>query len=59
LYTGVNRSAIRVTDAAGNFITDGDGNYVGSIGAPGSWPVIPAGTDFSSIDFTGNNFIVI
>jgi len=59
LYTGVNRSAIRVTDAAGNFITDGEGNYVGSIGAPGSWPAIPAGTDFSSIDFTGNNFIVI
>jgi hypothetical protein len=60
LYTGVNRSVIRLVDAQGNFIIDAEGNYVCSIGPAVGLPDTPTVGDFTTgdFDFTNNDFIV-
>lgn len=59
LYTGVNRSVIRLVDGDGNFLIDSDGNYICSIGPAVTLPEIPTGGDFASADFTSNDFLVL
>jgi hypothetical protein len=59
LYTGVNRSVIRLIDADGNFIVDAEGNYVCSIGPAVALPSTPTGGDFASADFTSDDFVVL
>jgi hypothetical protein len=56
LYTGVNRAAVRIVDAGGNFIIDAEGNYLCTIGEMVA-PTDPAG-DFSGSDFTNSDFYV-
>lgn len=56
LYTGVNRAAVRIVDAEGNFIVDAEGNYLCTIGDMVT-PTDPVG-DFSGEDFTGSDFYV-
>jgi hypothetical protein len=56
LYTGVNRAAVRIVDADGNFIIDAEGNYLCTIG---DMITPPSGAgDFSGADFTNDDFYV-
>lgn len=59
LYTGVNRSVIRLVDGSGNFIVDGEGNYICSIGPAVALPSTPTGGDFADDDFTNSTFYVL
>lgn len=55
LYTGVNRSSIRIVDAIGDPIFDDDGNPIFVIGDMVS-PIVIG--DFDKADFTNNEFYV-
>jgi len=57
LYTGVNRALCRLIDDEGNFVVDGDGNYV-TLLCDMVVPDNPAGGDFAGADFNTDFYVL-